>query len=457
MRRVVLLCFLVVGVIVWTGTAGSATRRYTDPQENWTYALDMTVFDVSDDASNFVIDIFTPNYQGITSGDTLTVYLNTDRNRSNNDGGAEYALYIEGATPSCGLFHWNGSAYVLVRSLSCPVNYGPTFTFSRADVGSPPDFEFFARSHWTPPPGVEESDRAPDSGWWLYDPTPPETTITGGPSGSTPDRNASLTFSSNEGGSTFQCSLDGAGFSGCGSPANYSNLAYGAHTFQVRATDPSGNTDASPAVRSWTVVDATPPTVRAVTGTCCVKGKAEIRYTIGDNTGTAAAQVTLQQVGRSRPAKTCSFGLGLAQPTTYVARCLVPSRARGWLKYCVVATDAASLHSPASCGRVTFARLYARPVYAYTRIGSSNAVRLTAWSLANLGGGHASIRCSGCRFRGRGTTLPKGARIEVRVIKPRIRGSFIRLTGTGSGIQRDRDRCLPPGLPGPVVSCLKKS
>jgi hypothetical protein len=59
-------------------------------------------------------------------------------------------------------------------------------------------------------------------------------------------------FSANET-STFQCSLDGAAFSSCNSPVSYTGLASGPHTFDVRATDAAGNTDATPASYAWSV------------------------------------------------------------------------------------------------------------------------------------------------------------------------------------------------------------
>ncbi len=85
------------------------------------------------------------------------------------------------------------------------------------------------------------------------DTTPPETTITSGPSGTVKSRTATFGFSSSESGSTFECSIDGASYSGCTSPKQYSSLANGSHTFRVRATDAAGNTDTSPASRTWKV------------------------------------------------------------------------------------------------------------------------------------------------------------------------------------------------------------
>ena len=96
------------------------------------------------------------------------------------------------------------------------------------------------------------------------DTTPPETTIDSGPSGSTNSTSATLTFSASESGSTFECRLDGVAFSGCVSPAGYSGLGAGAHTFDVRATDAALNTDLTPASRAWTI-DLTSPTVTTVT------------------------------------------------------------------------------------------------------------------------------------------------------------------------------------------------
>ncbi len=96
------------------------------------------------------------------------------------------------------------------------------------------------------------------------DTTDPETRIDLGPIATSPSPDASVTFSANEIGATFECALDGAAFAACVSPAMYSGLANGPHNFQVRATDAAGNVDETPASHSWTVaVDATAPTVSA--------------------------------------------------------------------------------------------------------------------------------------------------------------------------------------------------
>ena len=87
------------------------------------------------------------------------------------------------------------------------------------------------------------------------DTTPPETTITSGPSGPVTGTTATFEFASNEPGSTFQCQLlplEPAS-ANCTSPKDYSGLTAGTgYTFTVWATDASGNADASPATRTFT-------------------------------------------------------------------------------------------------------------------------------------------------------------------------------------------------------------
>jgi cytochrome c len=86
----------------------------------------------------------------------------------------------------------------------------------------------------------------------------PKTSIHAGPRGRVKADSATFRFSSSEENSTFECSLDGADFSPCSSPASYADLEEGRHIFRVKATDAEGNTDPSPATRAW-FVDATRP------------------------------------------------------------------------------------------------------------------------------------------------------------------------------------------------------
>ena len=95
----------------------------------------------------------------------------------------------------------------------------------------------------------------------------PETTITAAPASPTNSTSASFSFESSLMGSTFECQIDGNGFSPCTSPEAYSNLQDGSHTFEVQATDPlfPPTTDPSPATHTWTV-DTTGPSTSITSG-----------------------------------------------------------------------------------------------------------------------------------------------------------------------------------------------
>ena len=83
----------------------------------------------------------------------------------------------------------------------------------------------------------------------------PTTTITGGPSAGTNDPTPTFTFSSQPG-TSFECKLDSGSYAPCSSPKTTSHLADGSHTFSVRANDPAGNVDPTPASRAFTVKTA---------------------------------------------------------------------------------------------------------------------------------------------------------------------------------------------------------
>jgi len=114
------------------------------------------------------------------------------------------------------------------------------------------------------PPGSLSSTNALGYGNLVIAPDriAPEATIAEGPvEGSvTRSRAASFRFTGTDNLTpsdrlNFSCSLDGSAFGPCAQPVV---VGEGRHTIAVRATDELGNTDATPATRSWRV-DATPP------------------------------------------------------------------------------------------------------------------------------------------------------------------------------------------------------
>ena len=102
----------------------------------------------------------------------------------------------------------------------------------------------------------------------ILDTTAPETAITAHPSTITNLKSGSFSFASPDPAALFDCSLDGAPFTACASPAafDFSGVADSEHLFRVRAKDAAGNVDATPAEYNWSI-DTTAPGAPTVTGT----------------------------------------------------------------------------------------------------------------------------------------------------------------------------------------------
>ncbi|MEO6496493.1 MAG: Ig-like domain-containing protein, partial [Solirubrobacteraceae bacterium] len=175
-------------------------------------------------------------------------------------------FYLRSVTPAGGASHTLGT---LTRVSSASSDYSTStcctfgndygdYTGLDATQGSPlpvwsdkrggatADGEAYAFAYPTPTP-------PPDT-------VPPDTAITAGPAegSSTADNTPTFAFTASEVGSMFECRIDEASFAPCTSPLTTAALGDGSHVFAVRATDGAGNTDQSPATRSFTV-DTTAP------------------------------------------------------------------------------------------------------------------------------------------------------------------------------------------------------
>jgi hypothetical protein len=125
------------------------------------------------------------------------------------------------------------------------------------------------------------------------DTDPPETTITSGPASLSASPDATFAFASDESGSTFECSLDGSTFAACSSPAAYTGLGDGAHTFDVQATDSSANTETTPDGASWTI-DATAPNVSLADPGSPLRGTVSLSRFADDGAGSGVATLIVQ-------------------------------------------------------------------------------------------------------------------------------------------------------------------
>ena len=160
------------------------------------------------------------------------------------------------------------------------------------------------------------TDASPASFTWTIDLTAPNTTIDSGTSGSSNDTTPAFAFSasepptfafhSSEGGSTFECRVDGGAWAPCTSPHTTAALADGSHAFDVRATDTAGNTDGTPATHAWSI-DLGPPAITITAPTTYVNSSDPSTYTV--TATTPNADVThVDFYGCSNASVGCSSG-----------------------------------------------------------------------------------------------------------------------------------------------------
>jgi large repetitive protein len=135
--------------------------------------------------------------------------------------------------------------------------------------------------------GLGNTSAASNTLTFLIDTTPPTVAINSSPSNPSNSSSASFAFSAtdptngsangvNSGIASTECQLDGSGFGACTSPATYSGLGLGSHTFQVRATDNAGNVG-TPTSFTWTIV--APDTAPSITSTSPANGATGVSLT----------------------------------------------------------------------------------------------------------------------------------------------------------------------------------
>jgi predicted outer membrane repeat protein len=200
----------------------------------------------------------------------------------------------QGAHCDIGAYEYTETVVLGTQIDTQPTSYGAeaSFTFSGfSSTGGPVTFEcsldsaaFIACTSPTNYTGLVDGshtfavrakdsannvDATPASYTWMVDTTAPDTQINSQPANPSDSSDATFTFSSLDLTTTFECSLDGSTFAVCASPKNYTGLSSGgSHTFTVRAKDPAGNVDATPASYTWVILAKIIYATSSGTGDC---------------------------------------------------------------------------------------------------------------------------------------------------------------------------------------------
>ncbi len=120
---------------------------------------------------------------------------------------------------------------------------------------------------------------------------PPVTSFVSGPDPLSTASAATFVFTSDQLGSTFECSLDGNTFVPCTSPVELLGLTNGTHTFEVQATNTFGLVEDPPAEFAWTITagaDTTPPVTTIISAPAAIElvGEATFEFVSNEVNGT---------------------------------------------------------------------------------------------------------------------------------------------------------------------------
>jgi hypothetical protein len=175
---------------------------------------------------------------------------------------------------------------------------------------------------------VRATDQAGNTGTeatytWTVDTQAPTIDQITGPTDPSNQTSASFGFSCSESNCSYECDLDGQGFSSCSPGVSYSGLSDGSHTFEVRATDSAGNTGSASSY-SWKV-DTQAPSVQNLTGPPDPSDSTSASFAFGCSESGCSYECDLDGQGFSSCSPTVNYS-GLANAThTFSVRATDPA------------------------------------------------------------------------------------------------------------------------------------
>ena len=248
----------------WSGFSSSTSKTYNN-LPNGPYTFQVKAKDQADNEDlspatrsftvNYTAPDTTPPDTTITGGPSGTITTNsatftyTGSDLVTPVSSLVYATYLQGYDSG-----WSGFSSSTSKTYNNLPNGPYTFQVKAKDQADNEDLSPATRSFTV-------NYTAPDT-------TPPDTTITGGPSGTITTNSATFTYTGSDlvtpvSSLVYATYLQGydSGWSGFSSSTSktYNNLPNGPYTFQVKAKDQAGNEDSTPSTRSFTVNYMTPP------------------------------------------------------------------------------------------------------------------------------------------------------------------------------------------------------
>jgi hypothetical protein len=149
-----------------------ALKIYNDPIKDSGGAPDFCADErVTNDNQAITIGIHFHNRAAISTGDTVSILLDTDLSLDTGEvgTGAEYEIVLDSAGAQ--LKRWDGTTFVSTSATPLPMHwvrdYGPMLTLRRKLIGDPAGFHFALVSV-----NGQAGDRAPNAGSWSYSLSP---------------------------------------------------------------------------------------------------------------------------------------------------------------------------------------------------------------------------------------------------------------------------------------------
>lgn len=312
-------------VLTLTGNGGNLVN--VDSRTIEISSNEQASFECAMDEAGFEACQSPVHYSGLADGDHTLIVRATDL--AGNQSQASHSWSVDTVAPTTLESHNQAGSAI---TFSLVANESPaTFLCSMdgqvfVDCATPASYSgLSAGSHTFVAKAVDSAGNVdPVGASYSFTVYPPIQTsiLSSNPAGSVvKSKTMSISFSANQPTSGFVCSLDGAAFSSCSSPASYSGLGDGNHSFTVKAIDQAGTMDAVGASKAWTV-DTTAPTITSFTTTTTTNsitvtwflneaGTGKVNYGVG----TALNQATVET---STTATTYSIKLtGLSSNTMY--------------------------------------------------------------------------------------------------------------------------------------------